>query len=185
MYTRAMKRILFFSGIFIFIVGGIMVIKAIQSRHAKAEALSTLCQRFLVAEATLPQTRSEAILKTLTSSGGQASLLITWLQRQDQKAVATQHFIPTHDAVALSQVHIKGGSPTVLSAHFSITRYFSPRGSNTSVGTVTFWINAHDHHLAVEAVSFNTDPIQTPNTPDSFNLNIWHLIPAAPLPHGQ
>ncbi|MCL5116210.1 MAG: hypothetical protein M1272_03565 [Firmicutes bacterium] len=153
-------------------------------RHLNERSYTALCRAFLEAEASLPSPSAVSAIKRLTAPGTEANLLAGWLKEQDQVAEQASGIQPAGAFAALSQVTYSGSKPIVLSAKFTVRRRFRPRGSNVITGRASFWINPGPHPT-IEALSINTNPPNNTKNPDAFNLNLWNLVPAAPLPHGQ
>ena len=152
------------------------------SHQAQMASMEKLALRFLTAESELPNAAALHRLNSLTVPGTQAALLAAWLEdhRPDPR-----HPLSVRSAeVWLTAPTLSHGNPSVLRASFVIVRHLSPRGQSRTAGTVNLWIRA-GAHPAVEAVSVDMNPHISPETPDTYQPDLWNFVPAPALPHGQ
>lgn len=170
-------------GVGVVIFGAIEIHHEIFQRH-QVQALSKLGASYLRWEAELPSHQADMALQKITAPGTEAARLSAWILQQDRTVQSSADISSIQANVSLRDVTISGSNPVILSAQFSLSRHFYPKGQNSETGLVSFWISQGVDPV-IEAVSFNTDQIQTTTSKDSFDLNIWNLIPAAPLPHGN
>ncbi len=152
------------------------------SHQAQVASMEQLALRFLTAESELPNASALRRLQTLTVPGTQAALLAAWLD--SHRPGAGRPLSVRSADVWLQTPTWSHGTPSILSAQFVIVRHLSPRGQSRVTGTVNLWIRA-GAHPEVEAVSVDMNPHITPETPDTYQPDLWNFVPAPALPHGQ
>lgn len=152
------------------------------SHQAQVASMQKLALHFLTAESELPNASALHRLQALTVPGTQAALLAAWLD--SHRPGPRRPFAVRSADVWLKTATLSPGTPSILSAQFVIIRHLSPHGQSRVTGTVNLWIRS-GAHPAVEAVSVDMNPHITPETPDSYQPDLWNFVPAPALPHGQ
>lgn len=146
-------------------------------------AMTSLCRTYLVNEAELPRPQALKRLAALTVPGSQAILTPDWIAAQDRQGQSTTKVRVIRVKAKLSDVTVKSGHPSMLRAKITLYRQFAPKGHNLVTATGTFWISQKP--LRLERAAVNTDQTNSALGPDNFDLNLWNLAPAGPLPHGS
>ena len=152
------------------------------SHQAQVASMQKLALRFLTAESELPNASAMRRLKSLTVPGTQAALLATWLN--NHRPNPSQALSVRSAEVWLTGATLNHGTPSVFTAKFVILRHLWPHGYSRVTGTVNLWIRT-GAYPAVEAVGIDMNPHITPETPDSYQPDLWNFVPAPALPHGQ
>ncbi len=161
-------------------ITGVAVARNIAHRQ-QVQALTRVCQAYLVANAHLPAQSALNSVRVLTVPSSQARLSAQWISQNDpQRTPLLVRKVDVH----LSHVTIRGQSPVVLRAAIVVDQTFGPRGYNRITESGTFHLTGV-FHPRLEAVSFNTDPAPSALKPSPFTLNLWGQVPAGPLPHGS
>lgn len=161
-------------------IAGVAVARNITHRQ-QVQALTRVCQAYLVAQAHLPARSALKSAQRLTVPSSQARLAAQWISQNDPQHT---HLTVRKVGVHFSDVTIQGQSPVVLHAAIVVHQTFSPRGYNRIAESGTFHLTGLSHPR-LEAVSFNTDPTPSVLKPSPFTLNLWGQVPAGPLPHGS
>lgn len=148
------------------------------------DTLTAVCQAYLVHEAELPNTNAIDHIRAITVPGSQARLAAAAFSQQVRAAMTVTQLTVVRAQVRLSHVTFSSGAPVRVQADVVVTRQFSPSGHSQTIATGNFLLTSLTHPR-LEKVSLNTDPTHSALEPGAFNLNLWNLIPAGPLPHGS
>lgn len=157
--------------------------RALARRH-EAVVLAALGRRFLIHEAELPSPGSWRAIEGMTVPGSPARLAAKTAASPQAALQPLVHVVLKSVRVRLGDVQITQSDPLTLHAQVIIQRQFSPAGYNQldANGTFQFTGASTPRLLAVQLTTNRSMPT---GGPDAFNLNLWNLVPAGPLPHGS
>lgn len=170
-------------GAVILVVAGFYSYRAV-ARHHQTVQLAGLSQQYLKNEAKLPARSAWRVIDTITVPGTQARVLASTLAAEQGQVGRLLHITLTTVRVRLAQAAVTSRNPLTLAAKVAIVRRYRPKGSTqwNASGLFQFAGGTVPHLVKV---TLTTNRSSSPTGPDTFNLNLWNMVPAGPLPHGS
>jgi hypothetical protein len=167
----------------ILIVAGVFSYRALAQQHQTTQ-LASLSQQYMVNAAELPAAGAWQSIRAITVPGSQARSFAQALSAAQQKTQALVHVTLSGVRVQLKSAAIISRNPLTLQAQVVIQRRFRPKGANQLDAGGTFQFANGPIPRLVE-VNLTTNRSSSSTGPDGFNLNLWNMVPAGPLPHGS